>query len=99
MGIDVAATAKECEQFDAKTGKEKFADETHSKGHVHRTYDPATGNLRQADIGNNDKTHETIKYNSNKDKVSREKQYGNNDDEGTRTWNYDPRSGREVYTE
>jgi hypothetical protein len=87
------------EEYDATTGKEKFADETNSRGTTHRTYDTNTGNIKQEDIINNDKSHEAIKYNSNGDKVSREKQYGINGDKGTREWLYDPRTGKETYTE
>ena len=87
------------EEYDATTGKEKSADETNSKGAIHRTYDPTTGNLKQEDLNNSDKTHETIKYNSNGDKVSSEKQYGVNGDQGTRESIYSPRTGKLVYTE
>jgi hypothetical protein len=87
------------EEFDATTGKEKSADETNAKGTVHRTYDATTGNLKQENIVNSDKTHETLKYDSNGDKLSREKQYGNNGDKGTRIWTYSHKTGKENYTE
>lgn len=87
------------EEYDAATGNEKFADITNSRGSIHRTYDASTGKLRQEDIDNADKTHETVKYNSNGDKLSREKQYGDHGDKGTREWVYSPRTGKEVYTE
>ncbi|MBS1952638.1 MAG: hypothetical protein JST89_00485 [Cyanobacteria bacterium SZAS-4] len=87
------------EEYDATTGKEKSADEVNSNGTVHRTYDPNTGKLRQEDLNNNDKSHETIKYNSNGDRLSREKQYGVNGSQGTREWVYSPRTGKEVYSE
>lgn len=87
------------EEYDATTGTEKFADETNSNGSVHRAYDSSTGKLRQEDVDNADKTHETIKYDSNGVKVSREKQYGEHGDKGTREWIYSKKTGKEVYSE
>ncbi|HEY9732007.1 MAG TPA: hypothetical protein V6C89_08845 [Drouetiella sp.] len=87
------------EEYDANTGKEKFADETSSKGSIHRAYDSSTGKLQQEKIDNADKTHETITYDSNGIKVSREKQYGDHGDKGTREWIYDKKTGKEVYSE
>ncbi len=87
------------EEYDGQTGNEKFEDITSPKGSVHRTYDSANGKLRQEDIVNEDKTTETLKYNSNGDKLSREKRYGTNGSEGTRIWNYSPLTGDAVYTE
>ncbi len=63
------------EEYDGTTGKQKSADETDNNRRAHRTYDSSTGTIKQEDIDNADKTHETIKYNSNGDKLSREKQY------------------------
>src|SRR5262249_43193547 len=76
------------EEFDGKTGHQKLADETNPKSNAHRTYDVSTGKLKQEEIDNDDKTHETNKYNSNGDLVSKEKRYGDNGDKGTRTWIY-----------
>jgi hypothetical protein len=87
------------EEFDPQTGKAKFADETGPKGNWHRTYDATTGKVQQEDIVYPDKSQETRKYNSNGDKVYSEKRYGNNGDRGTRTWTYNPRTEKPVYTE
>lgn len=86
------------EVYDATTGNEKYADISNSKATTHRTYD-ANGKLSQEEIDNADKTHESVKYNSNGDRISREKQYGNHGDEGTREWIYNPRTQKEVYSE
>lgn len=85
--------------FDPKTGHEKSADETTSKGTVHKTYDSSTGKIRQEDFVNNDNTKETVKYNSNGDKVYSEKRHGANGEKGMRTWNYSPSTGKPTYTE
>lgn len=86
------------EEYDSKTGKEKFADETSPKRNVHRSYDSSTGKLQQEEIVNADKSQETIKYNSSGDKVYNEKRYGNNGDKGTRSWTYSPRTAKPIYT-
>jgi len=85
--------------FDPKTGHEVSADETNSKGSVHKTYDASTGKLRQEDFKNNDNSSETVKYNSNGDKIYSEKRHGVNGEKGMRTWNYSPSTGKPTYTE
>lgn len=87
------------EEFDPTTGKDKIAiiEEPNSK--KVRTYDKTSGKLQQEEIVYADKSQETIKYDSNGDKVYSEKRWGNNGDKGTRSWNYSPRTGKMTYSE
>ena len=87
------------EEFDPKTGKEKIAIIEDPKGNAVRRYDRTTGKLQQEEIVYPDKSQETIKYDSNGDKIYNEKRWGNNGDRGTRSWNYSPRTGKMTYSE
>ncbi len=87
------------EEYDGNSGKQKLADETSANGKVHRTYDAQTGKIQQEDFIYNDKSQETVKYNANGDMVHKEKRYGDNGSKGTRSWDYNPRTGRMIYSD
>lgn len=87
------------EEFDPKTGKEKFAIIEEPNANTRRTYDQTTGKIQQEDIVNADKSQETIKYDSNGTMIYSEKRLGNNGSKGTRSWNYSPRTREMVYSE
>ncbi len=86
------------EEYDPKTGHEKFAVIEDPKGNINRTYDQTTGELRQEDIVR-PKSQQTIKYNSNGDKIYSETRFGKNGDKGMEIFNYSPRTGKPIYTE
>ncbi len=87
------------EEFDPKTEKQKIAIIEEPSSNKVRTYDRTTGKLQQEEIVYPDKSQETVKYDSNGDKIYNEKRWGNNGDKGTRSWNYSPRTGKMTYSE
>lgn len=83
------------EEYDATTGKQRTADVTSKAGNSHRTYDSTTGELLREEKVNADQSRETLDYDSQGRLKTREK----STKDGTREWQYDPRTGKPVYSE